>query len=109
MRLSAVVDCDSRPTTAALCRGSPNQKPPRFGLDRSNRRKSIRLENVQKHDDELIRKKQECSGRWRTAKVPDYATTGFSPYAIKEAREPALMLGGIPLSKITKANRLPSK
>jgi hypothetical protein len=40
--------------------------------------------NVHKHEDDLISKKQDKLGRWRTAKVPDYANDPVQAYAIDE-------------------------
>jgi hypothetical protein len=40
---------------------------------------------VHKHDGELVGKKQDKLGRWRTAKVPDYANDPVQAYAIASA------------------------
>jgi hypothetical protein len=40
--------------------------------------------NVHKHDGELIGKKQDKLGRWRTAKLPDYANDPIQAYAMDE-------------------------
>jgi hypothetical protein len=40
--------------------------------------------NVHKHNGELIGKKQDKLGRWRSAKVPDYANDPVLAYAIDE-------------------------
>ena len=40
--------------------------------------------NVHKHDGELIGKKQDKLGRWRIAKVPEYANDPVQAYAIDE-------------------------
>jgi hypothetical protein len=42
------------------------------------------LENVHKHDGELIGKKQDKAGRWRSGKVPSYSTEATQAYAIDE-------------------------
>jgi hypothetical protein len=65
--------------------------------------------NVHKHTGELIGKKQDKLGRWRTAKVPDYASDPVHAYAIDERMK---QLGHSEqylkeLAKITKANSLP--
>jgi hypothetical protein len=65
--------------------------------------------NAHKHDGQLVGKKQDKLGRWRTAKVPDYANDPVQAYAIDERMK---QLGRSErylkeLSKITKANKLP--
>lgn len=67
--------------------------------------------NVHKHDGELIGKKQDKLGRWRSAKVPDYANDPTQAYAIDERMK---QLGRSErylkeLSKITKEKNLPSE
>lgn len=67
--------------------------------------------NVHKHDGELVGKKQDKLGRWRTAKVPNYANDPVQSYAIDERMK---QLGRserylTELSKITKAKKLPSE
>jgi hypothetical protein len=64
--------------------------------------------NVRKHDGELIGKKQDKAGRWRTGKVPAHSTYAGQAYAIDER----MKLGRLErydkeLSKITKAKNLP--
>jgi len=39
---------------------------------------------VHKYDGELVGKKQDKAGRWRRAKVPDYANEQLQAYAIDE-------------------------
>jgi hypothetical protein len=65
--------------------------------------------NVHKHDGQLVGRKQDKLGRWRTAKVPDYANDPVQAYAIDErmkqfGRSEQYLKE---LSKITKANNLP--
>jgi len=65
--------------------------------------------NVRKHDGELIGKKQDRAGRWRKAKVPDYAGDQRNAYTIDDRVK---QLGSSErymkeLSRITKANNLP--
>jgi len=67
--------------------------------------------NVHKHNSELIGKKQDKLGRWRTAKVPDYARDPIQAYAIDERMK---RLGRSAryikeLSRVTKAKNLPSE
>ena len=40
--------------------------------------------NVHRHNGELIGKKQDKLGRWRLAKIPDYANDPTQAYAIDE-------------------------
>jgi hypothetical protein len=51
--------------------------------------------NVHKHDGELIGKKQDKLGRWRIAKVPDYANDPVQGYAIDERMKTAWTIGAI--------------
>jgi hypothetical protein len=65
--------------------------------------------NVHKHGAELIGKKQDKLGRWRSAKVPDYSDPAEA-YAIDERMK---QLGRWEhylkeLSKLTKEKKLPS-
>jgi hypothetical protein len=67
--------------------------------------------NVHNHDGELIAKKQDKLGRWRIAKVPDYANDPIQAYAIDERMK---QLGRSAqyikeLSRVTKAKNLPSE
>src|SRR5213593_3278876 len=65
--------------------------------------------NVHKHDGELIGKKQDKLGRWRIAKVPDYANDPVQAYAIdermKQLERSVRYLKE--LSRVTKAKNLP--
>ena len=65
--------------------------------------------DVHKQEGELIGKKQDKAGRWRTAKVPSYSTDPVHAYAIDERMK---QLGRSEryikeLSRITKAKKLP--
>jgi hypothetical protein len=67
--------------------------------------------NVHKRDGKLIGKRQDKAGRWRRAKVPDYANDQRQSYAIDERMK---QLGRTArylkeLAKITKATNLPSE
>ena len=67
--------------------------------------------NVHKHDDELIGKKQDKLGRWRSAKVPDYSNDPSQAYAIDERIK---QLGRFDqymkeLAKVTRAMNLPTE
>jgi hypothetical protein len=44
--------------------------------------------NVHKHSGELIGKKQDKAGRWRTAKVSSYCTDLVHAYTIDERMKP---------------------
>lgn len=52
-------------------------------LTKATAEKVFGWKNVHKHDGELIGKKQDKLGRWRTAKVPDYSDPAEA-YAIDE-------------------------
>ncbi|MGH7796289.1 MAG: hypothetical protein ACREQ2_15575 [Candidatus Binatia bacterium] len=65
--------------------------------------------NVHKQDGVLIGKKQDKAGRWRSAKVPDYANDPVHAYAIDERMK---QLGRWEayvkeLARMTKAQGLP--
>src|SRR6266540_3797209 len=64
--------------------------------------------NVHKHNGELVGKKQDKLGRWRTAKVPDYANDPVRAYAIDERMKQLKRSEQYrkELSKITKAKDL---
>jgi hypothetical protein len=78
-------------------------------LTKATAEKVFGWKNVHKHDGELIGKKQDKLGRWRTAKVPDYSDPAEA-YAIDERMK---QLGRWEryveeLSKLTKEKNLPS-
>jgi len=58
--------------------------PPGPELDALTAEKVFGWKNVHKHDGELIGKKQDKAGRWRSAKVPSYSTDATQAYAIDE-------------------------
>ena len=65
--------------------------------------------NVHEHDGEIVGKKQDKAGRWRSAKVPSYSTDPVLAYAIDERIK---QLGRTDrylkeLAKITRATKLP--
>ena len=65
--------------------------------------------NVHEHNGELIGKKQDKLGRWRTAKVPDYANDPTQAYAIDERMKQLSRWGQYmkELSRLTKTKSLP--
>lgn len=65
--------------------------------------------HVHAHQGRLIGKKQDKAGRWRTAKVPDYAGDATQAYAIEERMR---QLGKATaylkeVARMTKAKKLP--
>ena len=67
--------------------------------------------SVRKREGELIGKRQDKAGRWRTAKVPNYANDPRQAYAIDERMK---QLGHTAryheeLTRITRAQKLPSE
>jgi hypothetical protein len=63
---------------------APDKIPPGPELDALTAQKVFGWKNVHKQDGELIDKKQDKAGRWRTAKVPHYSTDPVNAYAIDE-------------------------
>jgi hypothetical protein len=55
-------------------------------LSKATAEKIFGWKNVHKHEGELIGKKQDKAGRWRTGKVPAYSTDASQAYAIDERR-----------------------
>jgi len=53
-------------------------------LDVLTAEKVFGWKNVHKHNGELIGKKKNTAGRWRTAKVPSYSTDPVHAYATDE-------------------------
>lgn len=79
-------------------------------LDALTAQKVFGWKHVHKHDGELIGKKQDKAGRWRSAKVPSYSTDPVHAYAIGERMK---QLGRSErylkeLSRITRAKRIPT-
>ena len=65
--------------------------------------------DVHNHNGELVGKKQDKAGRWRSAKVPDYASDPVHGYAIDQRMR---QIGSWEryieeLTRITKATNLP--
>ena len=65
--------------------------------------------DVHQHNGELVGKKQDKAGRWRSAKVPDYASDPVHGYAIDQRMK---QIGSWEryieeLTRITKATNLP--
>ena len=78
-------------------------------LNAATAEKVFGWKDVQRSGGELIGKKQDKAGRWRTAKVPAYATDPIHAYAIDERMK---QLGrweryDKELFRITKAKNLP--
>jgi len=81
-----------------------------FKLTATTAEKVFGWRNVHKHDGELMGKKQDKLGRWRLAKVPDYAADPTQAHAIDE-RMKQLGRGALydkELARITKAAGLPT-
>src|SRR5690242_21277376 len=53
-------------------------------LTKATAEKVLGWKAVHKHNGELIGKKQDKAGRWRKARVPDYANDQHQAYAIDE-------------------------
>lgn len=80
------------------------------GLDALTAQKVFGWKHVHKHNGELIGKKQDKAGRWRSAKVPSYSTDPVHAYAIDERLK---QLGRSErclkeLSRITMAKKIPT-
>jgi hypothetical protein len=67
-----------------MARSAVDKIPSGPQLDALTAEKVFGWKNVHKHDGELIRKKQDKAGRWRSAKVPSYSTDATQSYAIDE-------------------------
>ena len=84
--------------------------PPGPELDALTAEKVFGWKNVHEHDGELIGKKQDKAGRWRSGKVPSYSTDATQAYAIDDRMK---QLGQSEryqkeLLKITRAADIPS-
>src|SRR5262245_19990384 len=80
-------------------------------LIRDTAEKIFGWKNVHEQGGKLIGKKPDKLGRWRTAKVPDYANDTVQAYAIDQRMQ---QLGRSEryikeLSRLTKAENLPSE
>src|SRR5215475_13658115 len=62
-------------------------------LDILTAQKVFGWKNVHQHDGEIVGKKQDKAGRWRSAKVPSYSTDPVLAYAIDEIDERIKQLG----------------
>src|SRR5262245_32640926 len=80
-------------------------------LDILTAQKVFGWKNVHHHDGEIVAKKQDKAGRWRSAKVPSYSTDPVLAYAIDERIKQLGRSGQYlkELAKITRANKLPSE
>jgi hypothetical protein len=67
--------------------------------------------SVHQHDGELIGKKRDKAGRWRSGKVPDYSNDPAQAYAIDERMKQLKREGRYQkeLSKLSAAKNLPSE
>ena len=88
---------------------APNRALSGEQLAKATAEKVFGWKNVRRHDGELIGKKQDKAGRWRTGKVPAYLTDPAQAYAIDQRMEELGRLERYDkeLSKITKAQNLP--
>ena len=78
-------------------------------LTKATAEKVFGWKSIHKHDGRLIGKKQDKAGRWRKARVPDYANDQHQAYAIDERMR---QLGRSEryikeLAKISKLDNLP--
>ena len=88
---------------------APDKLQPGPELDALTAQRVFGWKNVHKHDGELVGKKPNKLGRWRTAKVPHYSTDLVNAYTIDERMK---QLGRAEqyakeLSKIAKAKKVP--
>ena len=88
MWLSSRLDRDSRETAEGLVTPMAKKSAGKILSDSqlaiATAEEIFGWKNVHKHDSELIGKKQDKLGRWRTAKVPEYSTDPTQAYAIDE-------------------------
>ena len=66
---------------------APNRALSGEQLAKATAEKVFGWKNLHKHDGELIGKKQDKAGRWRTGKVPAYLTDPAQAYAIDQRME----------------------
>jgi hypothetical protein len=83
-----------------MAKKTPDKTPTGPQLDILTAQKIFGWRSVHKHNGELIGKKQDKLGRWRSAKVPSYSTDPLHACAIAQiqARSPFL-----PVVKIDRA------
>jgi hypothetical protein len=79
-------------------------------LDALTAEKVFGWQKVHKHQGALVGRKQDKAGHWRRAKVPNYSTSPLHSYSVENRMK---QLGRSDryqneLSKITRANKLPS-
>ena len=91
---------------------TPDKIPSGPQLDILTAQKVFGWKNVHRHDGEIVGKKQDKAGRWRSAKVPSYSTDPVLAYAIDEIDERIKQLGKSEpyqkeLAKITRVKKLP--
>jgi hypothetical protein len=94
----------------AMSRKTPRRKPSGRSLTSITAEKVFGWKNVHEHEGQLIGKKQDKLGRWRSAKVPDYSNDPTQAYAIDERIE-QLGRGELyakELARMTKAAGLPT-
>jgi hypothetical protein len=94
-----------------MAKKTPNRNRSSEQLNIAIAEKVFGWKSVREREDELIGKKQDKAGRWRKAKVPDYANDQRQAYAIDERMK---QLGRSEqyreeLSRITKAKQLPAE
>jgi hypothetical protein len=94
-----------------MAKTEPKRKKHDERLTKAVAEKLLGWMNVHRYGGELIGKKQDKAGRWRKAKVPDYAHDQRQAYAIDTRMK---QLGRSDrylkeLSKITKPNHLPAE
>jgi hypothetical protein len=94
-----------------MAKKTPAKTPISPQLDILTAQKVFGWKNVHKHDGELIGKKPDKLGRWRTAKVPRYSTNPVHAYAIEERMK---QLGRseryqAELSRLTRAKKIPTQ
>jgi hypothetical protein len=93
-----------------MAKKAPDRIPTGLDLDALTAQKVFGWKHVHKHDGELIGKKQDKAGRWRSAKVPSYSTDPVHAYAIDERMK---QLGRSErylkeLSRIARAKKIPT-
>jgi len=91
---------------------TPDKIPSGPQLDILTAQKVFGWKNVHQHDGEIVGKKQDKAGRWRSAKVPSYSTDPVLAYAIHEIDERIKQLRKSKpyhkeLAKITRVKKLP--
>jgi hypothetical protein len=67
-----------------MAKKAPDKIRTGLDLDALTAQKVFGWKHVHKHEGELIGKKQDEAGRWRSAKVPSYSTDPVHAYAIDE-------------------------